>query len=156
MTMTEPIKYPFSKNSAFLGVTLPLVFFAITFNNFRYSFLHGYTISWIIIAISDLIFLSLFVFILIKRLIPALRNDIALELSEEGITDYTRNIIIEWPDVKNIDMQLGRNFSKMLLDLKEETDYGKQVAISLRWVEGKDLEICETTQAYFEEMTRLS
>jgi hypothetical protein len=156
VTMTEPIQYPFSKNSAFLGVTLPLVFFAITFNNFRYSFIHGYTISWIIIAISDLIFLSLFVFILVKRLIPALRNDIALELSEEGITDYTRNIIIEWPDVKNIDMQLGRNFSKMLIDLKEETDYGKQIAISLRWVEGKDLEICETTQAYFEEMTRLS
>jgi hypothetical protein len=156
MTMTEPIQFAYSKNSAFLGVALPLIFFVITFNNFRYSFLHGYIISWIIIAISDLIFLSLLVFILIKRLIPALRNDIALELSEEGITDYTRNIVIEWPDVKNIDMQSGRNFSKMLIDLKEETDYGQQIAISLRWVEGKDLEICETTQAYFEEMTKLS
>jgi hypothetical protein len=154
--MTEPIRYPYSKNSAFLGMLLPLVFFAITFNNLRLSFLNGYIISWIIIAIADLTFLSLFVFILIKRLIPALRNDIALELNEEGITDYTRNIVIEWPDVKNIDMQLGRNFSKMLIDLKQETDYGKQIAISLRWVEGKDLEICETTQAYFEEMTRLN
>jgi hypothetical protein len=156
MAMTEPIKYPFSKNSAFLGVALPLVFFAITFNNLRYSFLGGYTVSWVILAIADLIFLSLFIFVLIKRLIPALRNDIALELNEEGITDYTRNIVIEWPDVKNIDMQMGRNSSKMLIDLKQETDYGQQIAISLRWVEGKDLEICETTQAYFEEMTRLS
>jgi hypothetical protein len=156
MAMTEPIKYPFSKNSAFLGVSLPLVFFAITFNNLRYSFLGGYTVSWVILMIADLIFLSLFIFVLIKRLIPALRNDIALELNEEGIIDYTRNIVIEWPDVKNIDMQMGRNFSKMLIDLKQETDYGQQIAISLSWVEGKDLEICETTQAYFEEMTRLS
>jgi hypothetical protein len=154
--MTEPIKYPFSKNSAFLGVSLPLVFFAITFNNLRHSFLGGYTLSWVILMMADLIFLSLFIFVLIKRLIPALRNDIALELNEEGITDYTRNIVIEWPDVKNIDMQLGRNSSKMLIDLKQETDYGQQIAISLRWIEGKDLEICETTQAYFEEMTRLN
>jgi phosphate/sulfate permease len=154
--MTETIQYPYSKNSALLGVLLPLVFFAITFNNFRYSFLQGYILSWVIIAIADLIFLALFIFILIKRLIPALRNEVALELNEEGITDYTRNIVIEWSDVKNIDMQLGRNFSKMLIDLKEETDYGNQIAISLRWVTGKDLEICETTQAYFEEMTKLS
>ena len=154
--MAETIQYHYSKNSAFLGVGLPLVFFAITFNNLRYSFLGGYTVSWIILTIADLIFLSLFFFILIKRLIPALRNDIALELSEEGIIDYTRNIVIEWPDVKNIDMQMGRTSSKMLIDLKQETDYGQQIAISLRWVEGKDLEICETTQAYFEEMTKLS
>ena len=154
--MTETIQYPYSKNSALLGVFLPLVFFTITFNNFWYSFLHGYTLSWVIIAIADLIFLALFIFILIKRLIPALRNEVALELNEEGITDFTRNIVIEWADVKNIDMQRGRNFSKMLIDLKEETDYGNQIAISLRWVAGKDLEICETTQAYFEEMTRLN
>ena len=156
MTMTEPIKYPFSKNSAFLGVSLPLVFFAITFNNLRYSFLGGYTISWIIITIADLVFLSLFLFVLIKRLVPAFRNEVALELTEEGITDYTRNIVIEWRDVKDVNMELGRSFSKMVIDLKEETDYGKQIAISLRWVAGKDLEICETTQAYFEEMTRLN
>jgi phosphate/sulfate permease len=154
--MTETIQYPYSKNSALLGVLLPLIFFAITFNNFRYSFLQGYILSWVIIAIADLIFLALFIFILIKRLIPALRNEVALELNEEGITDYIRNIVIEWSDVKNIGMQLGRNFSKMIIDLKEETDYGNQIAISLRWVTGKDLEICETTQAYFEEMTRLS
>ena len=153
--MTESIQYPYSKNSAFLGVLLPLVFFAITFNNFRYSFVNGYMLNWILIAIADLVFLALFIFILIKRLIPALANQVALELNEEGITDFTRNIVIEWSEVKNIDMQRGRNFSKMLIDLKEETDYGNQIAISLRWVAGKDLEICETTQAYFEEMTRL-
>ncbi|HTD39490.1 MAG TPA: hypothetical protein VK671_02635 [Mucilaginibacter sp.] len=153
--MTETIQYPYSKNAALFGLIMPLVFFVITFNNLRYSFLGGYTLSWALIALADLIFLMLFIYVLIKRLVPALRNQVALELSEEGITDYTRNIVIEWTDVKNIDMQLGRNFSKMLIDLKQETEYGTQIAISLRWIAGKDLEICETTQAYFEEMTKL-
>src|SRR5258708_14187854 len=126
--MTETIQYPYSKTSAFLGVALPLVFFGITFNNFRYSYLGGDTISWMIIAFADLIFIAFLIFILVKRLIPALRNEVALELNEEGITDYTRNIVIEWREVKDINMERGRSFSKMLVDLKEETDYGKQIA----------------------------
>jgi len=154
--MSETIQFPYSKNSAILGVLLPLIFFAITFNNLRYSFLGGYTVSWIIIALADTVFLLLFLFVLIKRLIPSFRNEVALELNEEGITDYTRNIVIEWRDVKDINLERGRSFSKMVIDLKEETEYGKQIAISLRWVAGKDIEICETTMAYFEEMTRLS
>jgi hypothetical protein len=153
--MAETIEYPYSKNSAFFGVVMPLVFFGITFSNLRYSYLMGFTISWIIIAIADLVFLSLFIYMLFKRLIPALKNEIALELNEEGIRDYTRNIVIEWGDVKDINMEQGRNFSKMVIDLNQETDYGKQIAISLRWVEGKDLEICETAMAYFEEVTKL-
>lgn len=154
--MAETIEYPYSKNSAILGVVLPLIFFGITFNNLQYSFVNHFTISLILISFADLVFFSLFFFILFKRLIPALRNQVALELNEEGITDYLRNIVIEWADVKDINLERGRNFSKMIIDLKHETDYGSQIAISLRWVQGKDLEICETTMAYFEEVTSLS
>jgi len=154
--MTETIQYPYSKNTAILGLVLPLVFFAITFNNLRYSYANGLILSWVLITLANLIFLLQFIYIFLKRFLPALRNQVALELNEDGITDYTRNIVIEWADVKNIDMQLGRNFSKMIIDLKQETDYGKQIAISLRWVTGRDIEICNTTQAYFEEMTKLN
>lgn len=154
--MTEPIQYLYSKNTALFGLAMPLVFFIITFNNLRYSYTSGFILSWVLIALADLIFLLLFIYILVKRLLPALNNQVALELNHEGITDYTRNVVIEWADVKNIDLQLGRNFSKMIVDLKHETDYGTQIAISLRWIAGKDLEICETTQAYFEEMTSLT
>jgi hypothetical protein len=154
--MIETIEFPYSKNSAYLGVLLPLVFFGITFNNLKYSFLGHYYVSVIIISIADLVFLSLFIFVLIKRLIPALRNEVALELNEEGVVDYLRNIVIEWSDVKDINLESGRNFSKMVIDLKEETEYGTQIAISLRWIAGKDLEICQTTQAYFEEVSGLS
>jgi hypothetical protein len=153
--MTETIQYPYSKNTSVLGLMLPLVFFAITSNNLLYAYANGFILSWALISLADLIFLAQFIYIFLKRFLPAVRNQVALELNEEGITDYTRNIVIEWADVKNIDMQLGRNFSKMIIDLKQETDYGTQIAISLRWVTGRDIDICNTTQAYFEEMTRL-
>ncbi|HTK18416.1 MAG TPA: hypothetical protein VL442_02835, partial [Mucilaginibacter sp.] len=112
--MTETIQYPYSKNTAILGLILPLVFFAITFNNLRYSYANGFILSWVLITAANLIFLLQFVYIFLKRFLPALRSQVALELNEDGITDYTRNIVIEWADVKNIDMQLGRNFSKMI------------------------------------------
>jgi hypothetical protein len=153
--MTETIQYPYSKNTATFGLMLPLVFFIITFNNLRYAYANGFIFSWLIISLADLIFLAQFIYIFLKRFLPAVRNQVALELSEDGITDFTRNIVIEWAFVKNIDMQLGRNFSKMIIDLKQETDYGTQIAISLRWVAGRDIDICNTTQAYFEEMTSL-
>jgi hypothetical protein len=105
-----------------------------------------------IIGLVDLLFFVFFFYVFITRLIPALRNQVALEFNEEGITDYQRNIIIEWKDVEKISQEFGRSFSKMVIDLKYETDYGSQVAISLRWVAGKDKNICDTAIAYFEEM----
>ena len=151
--MSETIEYPYSKNSALLGLLLPLIFIALTFNNLISAMAGGYVFIWVVIGIADFVFLLFLAYILTKRLIPALRNQVALELNEEGITDYQRNIIIEWKDVKDVSQEFGRSFSKMVIDLKHETDYGTQVAISLRWVTGKDSEICETTMAYWEEMT---
>ncbi|HWD88060.1 MAG TPA: hypothetical protein VG367_08040 [Mucilaginibacter sp.] len=154
--MAETIEYPYSKNSATLGLLLPLIFFAITLNNFRFAWEHGEVFIWIAILLANIVFIFFFMYILFKRMIPALRNQVALELNEEGINDYQRGIIIEWRDVKDISQEYGRSYSKLVIDLKHETDYGTQVAISLRWVAGKDKEICETAMAYWEEMTGIS
>ena len=40
--MSETIEYPYSKNSAILGVVLPLIFFGITFNNLQYSYVNHF------------------------------------------------------------------------------------------------------------------
>ena len=67
--MTETIQYPYTvKTLPCLGSCLPLVFFTITFNNLRYSFISGFILNWILIALADLIFLLLLIYILIKRL----------------------------------------------------------------------------------------
>lgn len=149
--MPETIEYPYSKNSAMLGLLLPLMFFALTFNNFRFAWDHGEVFIWVAVLLANLVFISFFVYILFKRMIPALRNQVALELNDQGISDYQRSIMIEWSDVKGISQEYGRSYSKLVIDLKHETDYGTQVAISLRWVAGSDKEICGTAMAYFEE-----
>jgi len=153
--MAETIEYPYSKNSALLGLVLPIIFFALTFNNFRYAWNHDQVFIWVAVLLANVVFISFFIFILLKRMIPALRNQVALEFNEDGITDYQRDIIIEWGDVTNISQEYGRSYSKLVIDLKQETDYGMQIAISLRWVAGKDKEICETAMAYWEEMSAL-
>lgn len=86
-----------------------------------------------------------------KRLIPAINGDIALQLDDEGISDYIRGISIDWKDIKEINLVRGRSASMMQIDLKFESDYGSRLSIPLRWVKGKDDEIYETTLAYFEQ-----
>ena len=153
--MYETIKYPYNTNAALTRMVVPLIFLIITANNFKTAYLAGITVSWVIIGIADLIFIAQMVFIFINRLLPALQNKAALELNETGIDDYIRKVEISWKDVAAINLEQGRR-TKMVIDLKEETDYGKQIAINLNWIQGNDLEICQTTQAYLEEMNRLN
>ena len=137
-----------------MGVGVPLVFLLITAVNLKNAYLAGHTVSWVITALADLVFTAQLVYVLITRLIPAFKGDIALEFNDNGIADYIRKIEIDWKDVKDINFEQSRK-AKMVIDLKEETDYGRQIAISLKWVEGNDKEICETAMAYLEEVNKL-
>jgi len=111
------------------------------------------TFIWVIYGFSLFMFISLAAIIISKRLIPAIKGEIALQLDDEGISDYIRDISIEWADIKEISLVRGRSAATMQIDLKFESDYGSRVGIALRWVQGKDSEIYETTMAYFEQMT---
>jgi len=108
---------------------------------------------WLVYGFCGLVFVSLGVVIVRKRLLPALNGDIALQLDNEGISDYIRDVSIEWQDIKEISLVRGRSASIMKIELKFESDYGSQLAIPLRWIKGKDDEIYETTMAYFEQIT---
>lgn len=110
------------------------------------------TLIWIVYGFCAFIFVSLSIVIIRKRLRPALNGDIALQLDDEGISDYIRDVSIEWKDIKEISLVRGRSASTMNIFLKWESDYGNQIGIPLRWVKGKDDEIFETTLAYFEQI----
>lgn len=105
--------------------------------------------TWILYAICSLIFLSLLILLVVKRLIPSLKGAIALELNEEGIVDYIRNITINWHDIKEISILPGRSSSSIIIEMKWESDHGRTISISLRWVKGRDAEIFNTAQRYF-------
>src|SRR6187402_2236013 len=119
--MYETIKYPYNKNAALMGVGVPLVFLLITAVNLKNAYLAGHTVSWVITALADLVFTAQLVYVLITRLIPAFKGDIALEFNNTGISDYIRKIEIDWKDVKDINFEQSRK-AKMVIDLKEETD----------------------------------
>ncbi|BAU53002.1 hypothetical protein [Mucilaginibacter gotjawali] len=108
---------------------------------------------WVVYGFCGTVFIGLSAIIIGKRLIPALKGDVALQLDDEGISDYIRDISINWADIKEITLLRGRSASTMKIELKFESDYGSEVAIPLRWIKGNDDEIYETTLAYFEQIT---
>jgi len=146
--MTEPVLYRYSINFSFATILLMVVFMLLIFSNIAAI---NSTIVWIVYGISAVIFLALIAILVIKRLIPALRGDIAFEINQEGIVDYIRNISIAWGDIKDIGLIRGRSASIMQIDLKWESDYGSQIIIPLRWVKGKDTEIFNTVVSCFEQ-----
>jgi len=107
-------------------------------------------ITFAVYGFFSLVFLSTMALLVVKRLIPALKGDIALELDEDGISDYIRDISINWVDIEDICLNRGRSASVLQIDLKWESEYGKKIGIPLGWVKGKDDEIYETVMACFE------
>jgi len=107
--------------------------------------------AYVVYGFAGVVFISLTTVIIFKRLLPALRGDIALQLDEEGISDYVKEVSINWKDIKEINLVRGRSASIMRVDMKWESDYGSQIAIYLRWIKGNDDEIYETTLAYFDQ-----
>ncbi len=143
----EGDQYPYSIKFSIGTIVLMLVFMLILFTNILRA---DIALGWILYGLFSFLFVFLITLLVMKRLIPALRGDIALEVDEEGISDYIRDVTIEWKDIEEINLVRGRSASSLTINLKWESDYGKQLSIPLRWVKGKDDEIYDTIMEYFE------
>jgi hypothetical protein len=146
--MTETTKYKYSINFSFGTIVLMLLLMLLLLSNVIKA---SSTAAWVIYGICSLLFISLISLLVVKRLIPALKGEIALELNEQGIVDYIRNVTIDWKDIQEITLRRGRSASTMRVVIKWESDYGKEIWIPLRWIKGKDADIYNTVLAYFEE-----
>lgn len=107
-------------------------------------------LSWILFGLFSVMSVFILALLVLKRLIPAIKGDIALALDEQGINDYIRDVSIEWKDIKAISLMRGRSAAVLKVDLKFESDYGSSLSIPLRWVTGNDDDIYDTVLAYFE------
>jgi len=149
--MAEVIQFPYSKKSGYAGIAVLVVFISLLLitciKNYNAHDLLGTIVFGFFVALL-LAVLGLMIF---TRLIPALKGEIALELDENGVKDYIRNIILDWKDVEDIGLKPGRSSAMLIFELKFESDFGSRVAVSLRWVEGVDNEIYNTVLAYFDE-----
>jgi hypothetical protein len=136
--MTKTSQYPYSLGFSLGTILLLLLLMVLIFGNVSGA------LGMIVLSMYGFglfIFLFMLALLVVKRLIPAIKGDIALGLDEEGINDYIRGISINWVDIKEIRLIRGRSASVMQIDLKWESDYGEQINIPLRWIKGKDAEI---------------
>jgi hypothetical protein len=144
--MTATTQYRYSLNFSLGTILLMVILMWLLFSNARGA---NSAISWAVYGICSLLFFLLLTLLVIKRLIPALKGDVALELDAEGVSDYIRDISVNWTDIEDISLIPGRSASMLRIDLKWESEYGKQINLPLRWVKGKDAEIYDMVLAYF-------
>lgn len=146
--MAESVKYPYSLKFSIANIVIMLLLMLMLFLNVMKT---NTLVTWLIFAAFALIFIFMVSLLITKRLVPALKGKIALELNDDVLIDYIRNITINWTDIKAIKRLRGRSASTLIIDLKWESDYGSQIAVPLRWVKGKDTEIYDNVLAYFEQ-----
>jgi len=146
--MMEAAQYRYSLKFSIATLSVLVLLMLIIVRNAGSS---NMVFVYVIYGFASFVFIALTAVIVLKRLIPALKGNVALQLDDEGISDYIKEVSINWADIKEIHLIRGRSASIMRVDMKWESDYGSQIAIYLRWIQGKDQEIYETTLAYFEQ-----
>ena len=80
----------------------------------------GNTLNWSLLLIFDLFILLMLLYIIVKNLIPALQNKIAIELNQTSIISYAKNINIEWKNIEKIQLRTGRSSSALYITFKYE------------------------------------
>ena len=146
----EIIKFAYSKKSAYTAFAVVGVLILLLSKTCIGCFLSHDVVGGSIFAVFILLIGALLGLMIVTRLVPAIKGEIALELDENGAKDYVRNIILDWNDVEDIGLKPGRSSAMLVFELKFDSDFGKQVFVSLRWVEGRDQDIYKTVLAYFD------
>lgn len=146
-TIMEVAQFPYSLKFSIASLVLMVLFISLLFINVLAA---DSFVGWAVFSLFALAFLLMFVLVIVKRFVPALRGDIALQLDEEGISDYIRNISINWGDIDEISMVRGRSASSVRVGLKFDSDYGNWIIIPLRWIKGNDDDIYDAITAYYE------
>ncbi|MHB8208570.1 hypothetical protein [Mucilaginibacter sp.] len=146
----EVIQIPYSKKSGYAGLAVLLILMLFLLKTAVTNYLVHDILGAGIFGIFVLFILFLMGLLITTRLIPALKGEVALELDENGVKDYIRNLILDWKDIEDIGLRPGRSTAMLVFELKFDSDFGKQVFVSLRWVDGKDQDIFKTVLNYFD------
>ena len=144
--MPEPVQYPYSLKFSIGAVVLMIMLMLLVLVNVMSA---NNTVGWSIFGAFLFFFLFMITLLVTQRLIPAIKGNTALQLDDEGISDYIRDISINWEDINEISLMRGRSASTIVVGLKFESDHGDRVSINLRWVKGNDKEICGSILTFF-------
>jgi tryptophan-rich sensory protein len=143
----------YSKRNSIVTIIVMLVLGVLFTSNINKAYNNHDKPDLIVFAGLFILLAFVLVIVVVKRLLPALRKEVILEFNETVLIDYLRNITVNWNDIELIDFRRTRSSSMIILNLKWESDYGKYITVSLRWVEGKDNEIYSTALTYLNRFT---
>ncbi|WP_419699594.1 hypothetical protein [Mucilaginibacter sp. NFX135] len=123
----------------FIFIISALVSMGILANEFK---------PWVIVVFGLLFFTVVFILVLLKHIISAFKNEVALEFDEEKVTIYMTGITIYWKDV--IEISWGEYRRSKYLSF-EMVDRSKNITIEVRRVAGHNKIIYNTAQKYFRQ-----
>ena len=169
--MKGTIKFPYSKFQGFFGLALLvpmligcLVRIACFYNLNRMNDVASLLIAAIVLSIMLYYFLSMF-------FIPAMKEEIALELNEAGIISKVRNINLKWNEITDVRFCVGKSSNSIAIVLVDKNDFKSRITSPFRkitmWIgnlfystplllplsaiKGNDREIFETIKNYLYE-----
>ncbi|WP_461451114.1 hypothetical protein [Mucilaginibacter sp.] len=146
----EVVKFMYSRKSGYAALALLIILILLLLKTSISNYLAHDMLGTSIFGVFILFLLFLLGLMIVSRLAPALKGEVALELDENGFKDYIRNIILDWKDIEDIGLKPGRSSAMLIFELKFDSDFGKQVFVSLRWVDGRDQEIYKKVLDYFD------
>ena len=146
-TPINTYRYPYgTATSGLYSIGFPVIALFGAYGLFPYAKSGDFT--WLVFIVP-LFFLSIGLWVLVKKLFPALRGDIALEINSLGIVSYDEDVTIEWSDIKSIDYDSGGTSPSLTINFKQETDHGNRIRIKLLYVAGDGQDIYETAMSLF-------
>jgi hypothetical protein len=141
----ETTKYPYSLSYSLASFLVMLVLMLLLLTNVLGS---NSKAGWIVYGVFVILFVLISALLIVKRIMPAIKGETALELNETCLVDYIRNITIDWKDIKEISLVNGRSSSLIRVNLKWVSDHGSEIAIPLRFVKGRDKDIYKEMKIY--------
>jgi hypothetical protein len=151
--MVGPTIYLYSKRNSMFTILVMLVLGVLFTSNIYKAYYSSDRFDLMLFALLLALLACVLVIVITKRLMPAFKKSVILEFNEKGLTDHLRNIIVNWHDIQSIGFRRTRSSALLMIGLKWESDHGKDISISLRWVAGKDEEIYQTALAYLHQFS---
>ncbi|WP_214072410.1 hypothetical protein [Mucilaginibacter sp. dw_454] len=147
----ETTVYTYSRKNSIVTIVMMLILGGLFISNVYRAYYTNDRFNLVLFAALVMVLAALLVLLVFKRLIPAFKNEPILELNQTELIDYLKNITIGWQDIESIRVRRTRSTSLLVIRLKWESDHGRDIVISLRWVAGGDGEICSKVMAYFDQ-----
>ena len=171
--MKNVVKLKYSKISGQIAIIFILFLVSISLPHLIKFYQKNDTIDWILIAIFDIVFLIMAIFVVKLYLLPGLRGETAIELNDIGIIDNIRKRQVTWDNISGIRLVYSQTKSAVAIDIKDESHIkynsknfinkylatiakifrGTPFLITTQYIQGKDSEIFKQIQDYYQEKT---